>query len=174
MNIHLEDRLFVYELLALYGHLVDDRAFGRFDEIFTSDAVFDLRPYGGLCHRGLDAIQTMMRTSTEHPLAHHPCFEEAYCLDGTFDYNFGEMVKGQYFFRPRGIRHGDFSAGEEGTVWLLRCDGQLVDWYTDNASVELKGDPVNWGDGYPNTEPPEFVLPVRSKSVGPMKRPDYM
>ena len=110
----------------------------------------------------------------EHPLAHHPCFEEAYCLDGTFDYNFGEMIKGQYFFRPRGIRHGDFTAGEDGTVWILRCDGQLVDWYTDNASVEMKGDPVNWGDGYPDTEPPEVVLPVRSTSVGPMKRPDYM
>jgi hypothetical protein len=110
----------------------------------------------------------------EHPLAHHPCFEEAYCLDGTFDYNFGEMVKDQYFFRPRGVRHGDFTAGPEGTVWLLRCDGQLVDWYTDNASIELKGDPVNWGEDYPNTEPPEPVLPVRSRSVGPMKRPDYM
>ena len=66
------------------------------------------------------------------------------------------------------------TAGEEGTVWILRCDGQLVDWYTDNASVEMKGDPVNWGEGYPDTEPPEFVLPVRSTSVGPMKRPDYM
>jgi hypothetical protein len=33
---------------------------------------------------------------------------------------------------------------------------------------------VNWGEGYPNTEPPEFVYPVRSASVGPMKRPDYM
>lgn len=101
----------------------------------------------------------------EHPLAHHPCFEEAYCLDGTFDYNFGEMIKGQYFFRPRGIRHGDFTSGEQGTVWILRCDGQLVDWYTDNAKIEMKGDPVNWGEGYPNTEAPEVVQPVRSRSV---------
>jgi len=101
----------------------------------------------------------------EHPLAHHPCFEEAYCLDGTFDYNFGEMVKGQYFFRPKGIRHGDFKSGEDGTVWILRCDGQLVDWYTDNAKIEMKGDPLNWGEGYPNTEAPEVVQPVRSRSV---------
>jgi hypothetical protein len=109
----------------------------------------------------------------EHPLAHHPCFEEAYCLDGTFDYNFGDMVKGQYFFRPKGIRHGDFTAGENGTVWILRCDGQLVDWYTDNASVEMKGDPVNWGEGFPNTEDPMVVTPVRSKTVGPWKDPFY-
>ncbi len=110
----------------------------------------------------------------EHPLAHHPVFEEAYCLEGSFDYNFGHMVPGQYFFRPKGIRHGDFTAGEEeGCTWILRCDGQLVDWYTDNASVEMKGDPVNWGEGYENTEPPELIMPVRSKTVGPWKNPTY-
>lgn len=111
----------------------------------------------------------------EHPLAHHPVYEEAYCLDGDFHYNFGTMVKGQYFFRPAGVRHGDFTAGEEnGCVWLLRCDGDLVDWYTDNASVEMKGDPVNWGEGYPDTEPPVYLQPVRSRSIGPWKDPSYV
>ena len=111
----------------------------------------------------------------EHPLAHHPVYEEAYCLDGDFHYNFGAMVKGQYFFRPAGVRHGDFTAGEEkGCTWLLRCDGDLVDWYTDNASVEMKGDPVNWGDDYPNTEPPVYLQPVRSRSIGPWKDPSYV
>lgn len=109
----------------------------------------------------------------EHPLAHHPCFEEAYCLDGSFHYNFGDMWPGTYFFRPALIRHGDFAAGENGTVWLLRCDGDLVDWYTDNASIEMKGDPQNWGPGYPNTEEPVLVLPVRSRSVGDMEDPNY-
>jgi quercetin dioxygenase-like cupin family protein len=110
----------------------------------------------------------------EHPLAHHPVYEEAYCLDGDFDYNFGKMTRGQYFFRPAGIRHGDFTAGEEkGCTWILRCDGDLVDWYTENACVEMKGDPVNWGEGYPNTEPPEFIQPVRSRSIGPWKDPSY-
>jgi quercetin dioxygenase-like cupin family protein len=110
----------------------------------------------------------------EHPLAHHPVYEEAYCLDGDFDYNFGKMTRGQYFFRPAGIRHGDFTAGEEkGCTWILRCDGDLVDWYTENACVEMKGDPVNWGEGYPNTEPPEFIQPVRSRSIGAWKDPSY-
>jgi len=110
----------------------------------------------------------------EHPLAHHPVYEEAYCLDGDFDYNYGKMTKGNYFFRPAGIRHGDFTSGEEkGCTWILRCDGQLVDWYTDNASVEMKGDAVNWGEGYPNTDPPEYVQPVRSRSIGPWKDPSY-
>lgn len=110
----------------------------------------------------------------EHPLAHHPVFEEAYCLEGDFHYNFGSMTAGQYFFRPAGVRHGDFTAGERmGCTWLLRCDGDLVDWYTDNARVVMQGDPVNWGPGFPGSEPPTFIQPVRSRSIGPWRNPDY-
>ncbi|MEM7279516.1 MAG: DUF4437 domain-containing protein [Pseudomonadota bacterium] len=110
----------------------------------------------------------------EHPLAHHPVFEEAYCLDGEFDYNFGVMTPGQYFFRPAGVRHGDFTAGDkDGCTWLLRCDGDLVDWYTDNAKVVMHGDPVNWGEDYPGSEPPVYIQPVRSRSIGPWKDPSY-
>ncbi|TXS91958.1 DUF4437 domain-containing protein [Parahaliea maris] len=109
----------------------------------------------------------------EHPLAHHPVFEEAYTLEGSFDFNFGEQWPGVYFFRPALVRHGDFTAGPEGTVWLLRCDGDLVDWYTENASMEMKGDPVNWGPDYPQTIAPVPLQPVRSRSIGPMKDPYY-
>ena len=110
----------------------------------------------------------------EHPLAHHPVYEEAYCLDGEFDYNYGTMRPGQYFFRPAGVRHGDFTAGEEsGCTWLLRCDGDLVDWYTENASVEMKGTPVNWGENFPGSEPPVHIQPVRSRSTGEWHDPTY-
>ncbi len=110
----------------------------------------------------------------EHPLAHHPVYEEAYCLDGEFDYNFGTMTEGQYFFRPAGVRHGDFTAGQEdGCTWILRCDGDLVDWYTENARIEMKGDPVNWGEGFPDTEAPAFIQPVRSRSTGQWQDPSY-
>lgn len=109
----------------------------------------------------------------EHPLAHHPVYEEAYCLEGSFHYNFGEMWPGTYFFRPALVRHGDFVAGDEGTVWIVRCDGDLVDWYTDNARMEMKGDPVNWGEGYPHTVAPVPLQPVRSRSIGKMKDPYY-
>ncbi|HEY1075379.1 MAG TPA: DUF4437 domain-containing protein [Fontimonas sp.] len=109
----------------------------------------------------------------EHPLAHHPVYEEAYCLEGSFHYNFGKMWPGTYFFRPALVRHGDFTAGEDGTVWLLRCDGDLVDWYTDNARMEMKGDPVNWGPGYPHAMAPLPILPVRSRSMGRMEDEYY-
>ena len=110
----------------------------------------------------------------EHPLAHHPVYEEAYCLEGEFDYNFGLMTPGQYFFRPAGVRHGDFTAGaDHGCTWILRCDGDLVDWYTENASVEMKGTPVNWGEEFPGTEPPVYIQPVRSRSTGAWENPSY-
>ena len=109
----------------------------------------------------------------EHPLAHHPCYEEAYCLQGSFDYNYGQMRPGTYFFRPAGVRHGDFTAGPEGTIWILRCDGRLVDWYADEARVEMQGKPVNWGPDYPGSEPPVLLQPTRSRSIGPMKDPAY-
>lgn len=110
----------------------------------------------------------------EHPLAHHPCYEEAYCLEGDFDYNYGTMWEGTYFFRPALVRHGDFTAGENsGCTWILRCDGDLVDWYTENASIEMKGDAVNWGPDYPQTEEPVMLQPVRSRSVGEWEDPSY-
>lgn len=109
----------------------------------------------------------------EHPLAHHPVYEEAYCLEGSFNYNFGKMWPGTYFFRPALVRHGDFTAGDDGTVWILRCDGDLVDWYTDNASMEMKGDPVNWGPEYTHTIAPVPLQPVRSRSIGKMEDPLY-
>lgn len=110
----------------------------------------------------------------EHPLAHHPVFEESYTLAGDFHYNYGSLDAGTYFFRPAHVRHGDFTAGEkDGATFLLRCDGDLVDWYTDNARVEMFGDPVNWGEGYPESEPPAMLQPVRSRSVGEWKDPNY-
>jgi hypothetical protein len=54
---------------------------------------------------------------------------------------------------------------------LRRTAGGLV--YLE-PSIKMKGDPVNWGEGYPNTEPPEWVVPVRSRTVGSMQRPAYI
>ncbi|MGW0247429.1 DUF4437 domain-containing protein [Nocardia goodfellowii] len=110
----------------------------------------------------------------EEPLAHHPCSEEAYCLAGGFDYNFGTMWPGTYFWRPALIRHGDFTAdADQGCTWLVRSDADLVDWYTDNARVVMSGDPTNWGPEYPHSLSPRFVEPVRSRSIGSWADPAY-
>ncbi|WP_216893096.1 DUF4437 domain-containing protein [Nocardia alni] len=103
----------------------------------------------------------------EVPLAHHPCSEEAYCLDGGFEYNFGRMWPGTYFWRPAFIRHGDFTAdAEHGCTWIIRSDADLVDWYTTEARVVMSGTATNWGENYPGTLPPRLIEPVRSRSIG--------
>jgi hypothetical protein len=110
----------------------------------------------------------------EHPLAHHPVYEEAYCLEGGFEYNFGTMWPGTYFFRPALVRHGDFTAAAEvGCTWIVRCDGDLVDWYTEDGSIEMKGTPTNWGEHLPHTLPPVLPQPVRSRSIGDMADRSY-
>jgi len=105
----------------------------------------------------------------EHPLAHHPCYEEAYCLEGGFEYNFGSMWPGTYFFRPALVRHGDFRSHDElGCTWIVRCDGDLVDWYTEEASIEMHGRATNWGPELPHTIAPVLPQPLRSRSIGDM------
>lgn len=106
---------------------------------------------------------------TDHRLAHHPVFEEAYTLDGTMVYNFGDLDPGTYFFRPARVKHGHFVSGEEkGCVWLIRSDGDLINWYTTNERVIVEGAPENYD---PETQGPVIAgIPVRSRSTGEWTR----
>lgn len=82
---------------------------------------------------------------SDHRNAHHPCYEEAYTVQGRMTYNFGDLDIGTYFFRPARVKHGHFVAMEEGATWLLRSDGELVNWYTENEWVRWGGVGVNYG-----------------------------
>jgi hypothetical protein len=92
-------------------------------------------------------------------------FEEAFTLDGTMEYNFGDLKEGTYFFRPARVKHGHFKAGEEkGTVFLIRVDGQLINWASTDHHVEVHATPINYD---PKTEGPVIAgIPVRSRSTG--------
>jgi len=102
---------------------------------------------------------------SDNRMVHHPVFEEAYCVDGHMDYNFGRLSAGAYFFRPARVKHGHFVAGEEkGMTGLFRLDGNLINWITVNERVVMEGTPVNYD---PRTEGPVLAgIPVRSKSIG--------
>lgn len=82
---------------------------------------------------------------TDHRLAHHPCYEEAYTLAGNMSYNFGEASVGTYFFRPARIKHGHFVSLEGGATWLMRSDGELQNWYSQNEWVRWGAEAVNYG-----------------------------
>lgn len=106
---------------------------------------------------------------SDHRLAHHPCYEEAYTTQGHMEYNFGTLDLGTYFFRPARVKHGHFTTMEGGATWLLRSDGELKNWYTQNEWVRWGGDGVNYSPDGVIEEP---HTPVRhSHSTHDMAEP---
>lgn len=102
---------------------------------------------------------------TDHRLAHHHVYEEAFTIAGDMVYNFGDLDQGTYFFRPGFVKHGHFISGEEaGCTWLIRSDGDLVNMYTINERVEVYGDALNYEE---HEKPIVSSLPVRSRTTGP-------
>jgi hypothetical protein len=68
----VEERLAIYELIALHGHLMDAGAFDRLDELFTDDFVYDLDALG---YGRLEGTKALVDASTalgaDNPLGHH-------------------------------------------------------------------------------------------------------
>jgi hypothetical protein len=71
MTFTVEDRLAIHELIALYGHIIDERELARTPELFTGDAVYDVSRSGGELTIGAEAIERAWSTTDRHPLAHH-------------------------------------------------------------------------------------------------------
>jgi hypothetical protein len=71
MPLTLADRLDIQQVIALYGHILDERLYTRLDELFTEDVVYDLVDFGDGVLHGIDAVRQYWLHSTQHPLAHH-------------------------------------------------------------------------------------------------------
>ncbi|MFJ2236327.1 nuclear transport factor 2 family protein [Streptomyces sp. NPDC087859] len=72
MTLPLEDRLAITELISLHGHLVDDGQLDRFEEVFTSEVVYDLSDYGQGEVVGVAALREAALTlGSANPVAHH-------------------------------------------------------------------------------------------------------
>jgi 3-phenylpropionate/cinnamic acid dioxygenase small subunit len=72
MPLSAEDRLEIYELLALHGHLMDAGSFDRLDELFTEDFVYDLEALGSGNLEGAEALAEASRAlGDDNPLGHH-------------------------------------------------------------------------------------------------------
>jgi 3-phenylpropionate/cinnamic acid dioxygenase small subunit len=66
-----DDVLQIHQLLAYYGHVLDDRDWGALDEVFTVDAVLDYTRAGATAVlHGLDEVRTFFGDAN-HPSAHH-------------------------------------------------------------------------------------------------------
>lgn len=74
LNITVEDRLAIHEVIALHGHVVDDRDWDRLGEVFADDVVFDVTDYGYGTLHGMRAMQDLVRDTRDdaaQPLGHH-------------------------------------------------------------------------------------------------------
>jgi len=71
--MNTDDRLQINETLALHAHLVDENQLDRLDELFTTDAVYDMSAPGLGVFEGREAIRAaaaeMARTG-HSPVAH--------------------------------------------------------------------------------------------------------
>lgn len=79
MPISIEDRMELHELAGRYGDAIDDRAWDRLAELFTQDAVFELRgmedayeeELSGIKMEGLQEIKSFMAApDNNHPPGH--------------------------------------------------------------------------------------------------------
>ena len=74
LDITAEDRLAIHDVIALHGHVADDRDWDRLGDLFTDDAVLDLEDFGYGTLHGLQAILDLSRGSQDdkgQPLGHH-------------------------------------------------------------------------------------------------------
>ncbi|MRH90654.1 nuclear transport factor 2 family protein [Nocardia sp. SYP-A9097] len=73
-DITLEDRIAIHEVIALHGHLIDDREWDRLGEVFTDDIVFDITDFGYGTLYGLPAMLDLVngvQSDENQPLGHH-------------------------------------------------------------------------------------------------------
>ena len=74
LDITAEDRLAIHDVIALHGHVADDRDWNRLGDLFTDDVVFDLEDFGYGTLHGLQAIRDLSRASQAdkgQPIGHH-------------------------------------------------------------------------------------------------------
>jgi hypothetical protein len=72
VDIGVEDRLAIRELVELHGHVCDDGQLERLDEIFATDVAYDLGSYGYGVLVGVDAVRgAALALGEANPLGHH-------------------------------------------------------------------------------------------------------
>jgi 3-phenylpropionate/cinnamic acid dioxygenase small subunit len=70
MALDATDLLAIHDLLANYGHVVDDADWDRLSDVFSDDGVFDLDAIGEGRAQGIDELRACF-ARLNHPLAHH-------------------------------------------------------------------------------------------------------
>lgn len=66
MLLDVTDRLASHELVALSGHLIDEKRWDELDQVFTADAVYDATDFGYEVDTSLAALVARWKTD-RHP-----------------------------------------------------------------------------------------------------------
>lgn len=69
--LSIDDRTAINDLIALHGHLADRAGLDRMDEVFATDATFDLADFGHGVVEGLAALRELAQAISTHPVGHH-------------------------------------------------------------------------------------------------------
>lgn len=70
--LDVADRLAIQQLIAIYGHLIDEREWSRLGEIMVADLRYDARDFDLGVTQSLEELRTAwMSDRAQHPLAHH-------------------------------------------------------------------------------------------------------
>lgn len=69
--LDVADQLAIHQLIALYGHIVDERQFSRVGELFTASVRYDMTDFGAGVLVGPQAVVDYWSLpTTRHPLVH--------------------------------------------------------------------------------------------------------
>lgn len=72
MALTADDRSAINDLISLHGHLMDDGALDRLDELFCADVTYDLTDFGAGPLRGIPAIRdAAIAMGDANPVGHH-------------------------------------------------------------------------------------------------------
>lgn len=131
VDITTDDRLAIHELLALHGHLVDNGALDRLDELFTDDVVYDLAPLGGAVLNGVEAIRASARElGDRNPVAH-------LVTNVLVQQRDGELTACSKFIGVQ--RDGSVGSGVYDDVLRHTADG----WRISRRRVSLRSQPLS-------------------------------
>ena len=71
-SLGAKDLIEIHMLLALYGHILDDRDWDALDQVFAEDIVYDATDFGLGVMRGIPEIVAAWREPFDgHPPGHH-------------------------------------------------------------------------------------------------------
>lgn len=64
------DLFAIHDLMARYGHVIDERRWAGFADVFTADCHYDASDFGMPVWHSLQELTDGMRASDAHPVAH--------------------------------------------------------------------------------------------------------